>query len=350
MRSILLESENPIDGSRLEQFRNTAGTGPVLVLTHDNPDPDSLASGMALSELLQAAWGIRSHLVFSGMVARAENRAMLKILTPVWEFRDQLPDLDQYSCIALIDTQPGAGNNRLPSESVPGIVIDHHQPLQERLTSVPYADVRPETGSTSTLLYQYLEAAGIIPNPDLATALFYGLHTDTLGLARGAIAADEVAYFNLLGLLDREKLVQVEQAGVQREYFLAFNRCLQAARLYGSAVVAYLGEMHRPDLTAEMADVLIRLDIARASLCLGTHDSRLYLSLRTKLHWKDAGILAQTLVAGLGKAGGHGSIAGGQVSLDGEDAGVLAQEIQKRFLNLMSETGQGEPLLKDESV
>lgn len=350
MRSVLLKSENPINTSRLDLLRQNAGSGPLLVLTHDNPDPDSLASGMALRELLHTAWGIESRLMFSGMIARAENRAMLELLTPVWEFRDQLPGLDQYSGIALVDTQPRAGNNRLPSEVVPDIVIDHHIPLQEMLASVPYTDVRPEVGSTSTLLYQYLEAAGIFPNPNLATALFYGLHTDTLGLARGSVAADEVAYFNLLGLLDREKLVQVEQAGVQREYFLAFSRCLQAARLYGRAVFAYLGEMHHPDLTAEMADVFIRLDTARAALCLGKHDRRLYLSLRTKLMWKDAGALAQTLVAGLGKAGGHGAIAGGQVPLDGDDAGVLVQEIQKRFLHLMGETGRGEPLLKDELV
>ena len=236
-----------LNASVLDQLRQNAGSGSVLVLTHDNPDPNSLASGMALSELLHADWGIKSRLIFSGVLARAENRAMLELLTPVWEFRDQLPNSDRYSGIALVDTQPRAGNNRLPSGRVPDIVIDHLIPLQEMLASVPYTDVRPEAGSTSTLLYQYLEAAGILLNPNLATALFYGLNTDTLGLARGSVAADEVAYFNLLGHLDREKLVQVEQAGVQREYFLAFNRCLQAAGLYGRAVVAYFGEMHRPD-------------------------------------------------------------------------------------------------------
>lgn len=350
MRSVLLESENPISALRLEQLHRVVSPGPVLILTHDNPDPDSLASGMALGELFSSAWQIEYRLVFSGLIARAENRAMLELLTPAWEFRDQLPDFDHYSAVALVDTQPGAGNNRFPRDRVPDVVIDHHNPLQDNLVSVPYADVRPEIGSTSTLLYQYFEAADIIPDPGLATALFYGLHTDTLGLARGSVVADEIAYFNLLALLDREKLVQVEQAGVQREYFLAFNRCLQAARLYGKAVVAYLGEMHRPDLTAEMADVLIRLDTARAALCLGTHDGILYLSLRTKLVWKDAGVLAQTLVAGLGKAGGHGAIAGGQVPLADDEGGELAQEIQRRFLNLMGETGQGEPMLKDEQV
>jgi nanoRNase/pAp phosphatase (c-di-AMP/oligoRNAs hydrolase) len=348
MENALLKSENPIDAARLEQLREAAGPGPVVILTHDNPDPDSLASGMALGEFLRAAWKIESQLIYSGLIARAENRAMLRLLTPTWEFNDRSLDYDRFTSVALVDTQPGAGNNRLPVERNADIVIDHHHPVQEMLVTVPYADVRPGVGSTSTLVYQYFLAKGIIPDANLATALFYGLHTDTLGLARGSTAADEIAYFNLLGLLDRDKLAQVEQAGVPREYFQSIKRCLQAARLYGHAVVTYLGEMNRPDLTAEMADVLIRLDTARGVLCMGTHEERLYFSLRTKLMWRDAGLLAQTLVSGLGKAGGHGAIAGGQVRLNGADAGILAQEVQKRFLELMGEAGQGEPMLKDE--
>lgn len=117
-----------IDRDRLERLRTIAGTGPVLVLTHDNPDPDALAAGKAFATLLKSAWNISSRLVYSGLVLRAENRALLKLLTPEWEHSDRLVALDQYSAIALLDTQPGAGNNRLPIEHIPQIVIDHHHP------------------------------------------------------------------------------------------------------------------------------------------------------------------------------------------------------------------------------
>lgn len=345
MRSEFIESENPVTQENLDWLRKTSGTGPVLILTHDYPDPDALASGMALSALISNAWDIPSSLVYSGVVARAENRAMLHLLTPNWEFREQVRDFDAYSAVALVDTQPGAGNNSYPTERSADIVIDHHNPIREHSHSVPFSDIRPDVGATSTLLYQYFQAADITPDQDLATAMFYGLHTDTLGLARGASTADEMVYFNLLGMLDRKKLVQVEQAGLSRLYFNAFSGGLQAARIYGKVIISDLGSMHRPDLSGEMADVLIRLDSARAALCYGTHRQVLYLSLRTKATVKDAGAIAQALVAGFGKAGGHGSLAGGQVPLGDQDLQSLIKIVEKRMLTLMDEVGPGAPLL-----
>jgi nanoRNase/pAp phosphatase (c-di-AMP/oligoRNAs hydrolase) len=317
----------------------------VLILTHDNPDPDALASGKALAALLQQAWGIPSRLLYSGLVAWAENRVMLNQLTPEWEHADTLPALDQYSALAMVDTQPTAGNNRLPPIHTPHIVLDHHNPLRHALRSVPYVDVRPDIGATVTLVYQYLDAAGIEPDPLLATAMFYGLKVDTRGLSRGASSTDEAAYVKLLRWVDRRKLVQVEQARLPRVYFGAFCQGLKAARLYGRALVAYLGPIHRPDLPAEIADLLIRLEDARAALCMGIYQDVLQLSLRTVPLGQDAGLLIQEIVTPPGNAGGHGTMAGGQVPLAGQDAESIATGIEDRYLAAMDETGEGEDLL-----
>ena len=349
MKGLNLTTENPVTPERLSKLRSAAGGGPLLILTHDSPDPDALASGNAAGFLFEHAWGIPYELAYTGLVARAENRTMLHLLTPEWRRIDDLSDLSRYSGVALVDTQPGAGNNRLPPDILPQIVIDHHHPIREQLGRVAYADVRPDLGSTTTMLFQYLEAADITPNAELATAMFYGLQTDTKGLARGATIADELAYIQLLAWLDREKLIQVEQAGLPREYFQAISDGLQATRLFGSAVIAFLGTMHRPDLAAEMADILIRLEQAKAVLCLGTHDETLYLSLRTQSTGKDAGLLVQHIVTASGKAGGHGAMAGGQVPLNERATDELVTEIEARFLDVMGEDKQPEtPLLEIE--
>ena len=334
-----------ISQSRLEQLRSVIGKGPVLILTHDSPDPDALSSGLGLATLFRQAWGISSRLVYSGLVARAENRAMLRFLTPEWEQHDVLEGFEQYSALVLVDSQPRAGNNRLPEHIWPQVVIDHHNPIRESLQVVPYVDVRPEVGATVSMVYQYLDAAGIVPGPTLATAMFYGLQTDTRGLARGASEIDEAVYVKLLSWLDRKKLIDVEQVGVSQDYFRAFNQGLQAARVYGKVVLAYLGPMSRPDLAAEMADVLIRLETARAAFCLGSYEDNLHLSLRTKGIDTDAGRLVQQVVASLGKAGGHGAIAGGQVPIAGKDLDTLVAEIKRRFLTLLGEEDAGVPLL-----
>ena len=350
MKDLTPTPENPIDLARLERLRNLVGSGPVMILTHDSPDPDALAAGKALATLLNVSWSVPSRLFYSGLVARAENRAMLRLLTPEWESVEVAPDAQGFSAIALVDTQPGVGNNSLADNYRPQIVFDHHRELRRRSRRIPYSDLRSEIGATSSLLYQHLEAAGIIPDSTLATAMFYGIQTDTRGLARGASPVDGVVYLNLVALLDRQKLVQVEQAGLSRQYFQAFYRGLQATHLYPHSVVAILSGMDRPDLPADLADTLIRLEDCQAALCMGVHHGTLYLSLRTIPEGKDAGPLAQQAVGNLGKAGGHGSLAGGQVSLAGRDLHAVTQAIEGRFLRAMGESEPGEPLLPDEAA
>jgi nanoRNase/pAp phosphatase (c-di-AMP/oligoRNAs hydrolase) len=338
-------NKTPLNQARMSHLREIASPGPVLILTHDNPDPDALASGKALATLLKKVWNIPSHLVYSGTVARADNRSMLKHLTPEWEHHDTLKDLDMYSAVALVDTQPGAGNNRLPSTHPPQIVIDHHHPIRETISMVQYADIQPEVGATVTLLYKYLETADLDPDPILETAMFYGLKTDTHGLSRGVSPADEATYLKLLSNLDHKKLVQVEHAGLDRDHFRALHRGLRVARVFGQVIVARLGKLGWPDQGAEMADLLIRLEDARAVLCQGEHEGTLHLSIRTKMLEEDAGQLIQRVVVAPGRAGGHGSMAGGQVPLSDRSAEQAMNEVEERFLTAVEEDGDGESLL-----
>ena len=218
---MIISKSNPLIQNRLIQLRTIAGTGPVLILTHDNPDPDALASGKAFATLLKSYWNIPSQLIYSGLVQRAENRAMLKLLTPEWEHSDVLTRLDQFSALALVDTQPGAGNNRIPTTHTPQIVIDHHHPIRKTMEMVPYTDIQPEIGATVTLLDQYLETAAIVPDSDLATAMFYALKTDTRGLSRGASSTDQVVYLKLLAQIDHSKL---NSSGASRTTADIFSR------------------------------------------------------------------------------------------------------------------------------
>ena len=341
----MIEMMNPVGQTQLEELRATAGNGPVLILTHDNPDPDGLASGKALATLLREAWDIPSRLVYSGLVARAENHVMLNRLTPEWEKADTIPDLKQYSALAQIDTQPGAGNNRLDAIHPRHIVMDHHYPVRDATTNVSYADVRTEIGSTVTIVFQYLEAAGIHPDPLLATAMYYGLKTDTRSLSRGDSVADDVAFMKLTRHLDQQELAKVEVAALSLDYFRAFSHGLNATRLHGQAIVSRLGSIEQPDFAAEMADILIRLQGAQAALCMGHYRDTLHISLRTGVLDQDAGLIIQQVVNSPGSAGGHGTMAGGQVPLAGIDIDTLLSDIEHRFLAVLGENGEGMRLI-----
>ncbi|MGD8699909.1 MAG: DHH family phosphoesterase, partial [Gemmatimonadales bacterium] len=120
----------------------------LLILTHDNPDPDALASAFALLALAQTLDGLTARIGFGGFVGRAENRTMVRELDlpvmPAWAL-----NLDDADLVALVDTQPGTGNNSLPDGCDVAAVVDHH-PLREETKQARFWDVRTGCGSSST--------------------------------------------------------------------------------------------------------------------------------------------------------------------------------------------------------
>jgi nanoRNase/pAp phosphatase (c-di-AMP/oligoRNAs hydrolase) len=224
-------------------------------------------------------------------------------------------------------------------------VIDHHHPIRDGLDAVEFLEIRTEMGATSSIIYQYLEAAGIEIESRLATAIFYGIQTDTQGLSRGGSQIDQDIYLTLVNRIDRQKLIQVMQAGLPRDYFQAFSDGLKATWIYGGAVFTFLDELHRPDFVAEMADSLVRLENVKAVLCTGHHEGVLYLSLRTRTSKPDAGLMIQRIITPYGKAGGHGTMAGGQIRVGDKPPMQIANDVRARFLEVMGESGDGDRLL-----
>src|SRR5205823_4577859 len=168
--------------------------GPLVILPHDNPDPDALASAAALKYLVGELLRKEAHIALGGIVGRAENRAMLTYLNitlvPVSEVH-----FGGETQVALVDTQPGRPNNSLPEALVPTAVIDHH-PAYDAYPGVPFLDLRDQYGATSTILTEYLRESKLAIEPKIGTALFYGIAAETQDLGREATAADiEASHF-----------------------------------------------------------------------------------------------------------------------------------------------------------
>jgi nanoRNase/pAp phosphatase (c-di-AMP/oligoRNAs hydrolase) len=318
---------------RLDLLLKAVGNaGAILILPHNDPDPDAIASAVALQLLLAECLKVKSQVAYKGIIGRAENKALVRYLgNPLRPLTDA--DLRQSLPIALVDTQPGTGNHALPPTATAAIVIDHH-PRRETPTGVNFVDVRPAVGATSTMLTEYLQTAAIEPNASLATALFYGIKTDTMGLGRGISPADVSAYFFLQTRVDVEALVQIERAQVPAEYFKSFDAALRAARVYNGVVISYVGAMAYPDLAAEMADLLLRLKGTRWVICLGVHKDNLILAVRTRKQ-RGAGQLAREIVGNQGSAGGHSNMAGGYILLAGQDPDELALHLRQLALQYL---------------
>jgi nanoRNase/pAp phosphatase (c-di-AMP/oligoRNAs hydrolase) len=345
MNTLSVSTINPISQDHLERLRQPLHQGPVLITTHDNPDPDALAAGKAINYLISQVWRIPTKLIYNGVVGRAENRAMLKLATPEWQHIDTWKKPSILSAVIYVDCQPSSGNMTSINTGIPFIVIDHHYPIVEESQNAVYADIRLKVGSTVTMIYQYLDAAQAIIDPILATAMFYGLRVDTNGLSRGATIDDGIVFVKLLQKIDQQLLLKIETAGLSQEYYQAFRRGIQNARIYGKAIIAHLGKMHRPDLAAELSDLLFRYEGINVSLCSGVYKHVLLFSIRTGLIDQDAGILVQNIIFPPGKAGGHSAMAGGQIPLDGGNIKDIILKLETRFLENLGQPVIAKPLI-----
>ena len=98
----------------LELLREAvADTGSILILPHNNPDPDAIASALALQFVLREKLGVNSSLAYQGIIGRAENRSLVRYLEHPFQHITSL-DWSALVPVALVDTQPGAGNVSLP--------------------------------------------------------------------------------------------------------------------------------------------------------------------------------------------------------------------------------------------
>jgi nanoRNase/pAp phosphatase (c-di-AMP/oligoRNAs hydrolase) len=324
-----------------------AGGERLLILTHDNPDPDALASAYALMKLVETFDGVSARIGFGGFVGRAENRTMVRELElpilPTWAVSFEDVDL-----IALVDTQPGTGNNSLPEDREAAVVIDHH-PLREETTCARFWDVREDCGSSSTILTEYLQAAGVRLEGNLATALFYAIQSETQDLGREAREGDIRASLALYPGTDRELISRIRYPDLPRPYFQSLHRSLERARTRGPVIISYVGKLDYPDLVAELADFYLRYEGAYWAFCIGRFEDNVLISVRTSLKDAAAGQLLRRVVGSEGSAGGHGMMAGARVPvghLSAEDVRLKGEELVNRFLKeLRVEDATGGALL-----
>src|SRR5262245_22942662 len=140
----------------------------VAVVTHDNPDPDAIASGWALWFLVQEKLHKPVRLIGGGAIVRAENLQMVRLLQPPLELMESFED--EGCAVILVDSLPTAGNHLLEDQPMRAIaVIDHHQVDGNRFR-VRFRDIRPRAVATASIVTAYLRDQGIQPGTALPHA------------------------------------------------------------------------------------------------------------------------------------------------------------------------------------
>ncbi|MCS7149940.1 MAG: DHH family phosphoesterase [Caldimicrobium sp.] len=262
-------------------------------------DPDAIASAFALKKILQ---GRVSKITLSPVneIRRLNNRVMVEILKiPLVSFSPSI--LKDHSKYILVDSQPP---HREEFKDIPfTAVIDHH-PLTSGWKT-PYMDVRQNYGATSTILYEYLRTLKIKPNVYLATALIYGLKTDTDNFRKSAQLQDVLAFQNLFKRMNKHLLNKIESSDLRRSELRYFKIALENLKYKGDRAFTYLGKVSSADVLVLVADFLNKVFDTSWVFVGGEQKRNLILIVRCDGYRKDAGKLVSSLFKNLGKAGGH---------------------------------------------
>ena len=329
--------------AKLEELLEAlAGTRSLLILTHDNPDPDAISAASCLKYIVSKRLGIRPKIGYGGIVGRAENREMLRLLK-IHTAKLSESMIRRAKSVILIDSQPMTGNNSLPA-GVPAVgVIDHHP--QRRSTRARFLDIRPDYGAGATILTEYLFASGLDVPTNLATALFYGIASETQDLGRDASEADRRAYLALVPRTNWKILSKIRRPALDKMHFAYVAKAIAKAVRYKNAVATSLGRVNYADIVAEVAEMLLALKRISWTLCTGRYRDTILVSVRTTRAKGRAGTLARRVVGAGNTAGGHDMIAGGQVDCAGRteaERDEMERRIIDSFFRLMGRQESGE--------
>jgi len=284
----------------------------LLIIVHTNPDPDAIASALALEHIIDQRYDIETSIGYSGTIGRAENSAMVR------ELEVQMKQLSKitwskYDRIALVDTQPGAGNNSLPENIRCNLVFDHHP--KRRKMAADFICIQPELGVLATLMIEWLEFLKVDIPSNLATALAYAISSESQNLNREVNRRDIDAYLHVYTKAKLKKLAQIMVPPLPRQYYINVAKTLRKAVTYRNLICANLGDVSAAEIVSEMADFLVRHERISWSFCTGRYRDRLILSLRSTNTKADAGTLVKKLVENPNTVGGHGMSAGGYVDI-----------------------------------
>ncbi|WP_411963603.1 DHH family phosphoesterase [Haloferax sp. YSMS24] len=272
----------------------------MAILTHDNPDPDSLASAIALQAIARE-YDIDADILYSGDMGHQENRAFVNILGIELTPRSDAKPLEEYGAVALVDHMKSGMPDLGPADIT--VFIDHFEP--DEGIDAQFTDVRPNVSSTSTILTKYIQEFDLSPSKAVATALLYGIRAETLDFKRDTTPADLTAAAYLYPFADHDTLEKVESPSMSPETLDVLAEAIQNREVQGSHLVSNAGFIRDRDALTQAAQHLLNLEGITTTAVFGIADDTIYLAARSKDIRMNIGKVLSDAFTGIGEAGGH---------------------------------------------
>ncbi|WP_347275180.1 DHH family phosphoesterase [Candidatus Kuenenia sp.] len=315
--------------SKLVKVLREATNNGLAIFLQNNPDPDAIASGLALKRIA-GEYGIKSKIYYGGNIGHQENKALVNLLQTDL-IRLNTPDeslsiINSVDKIALIEASIPSKNNILPPDTNVHVIIDHHQ-TDISLVKGEFVEIMPGIGANSSIMTRYLRYLGIAPDVPLATALRYGIRVDTSGFTRNTTTEDLDAAAYLSPLVDVGLLNQIENPPMSAETMDIIGRAIRNREVRGAYLTSFVEFITDRDALPQAAELMLQMEGISTVLVFGIDKDKVQLSARSV----DSRInLASLLQKAFGfmNAGGHATMAAGCIEL-----GIFGDVTDKRSLS-----------------
>jgi nanoRNase/pAp phosphatase (c-di-AMP/oligoRNAs hydrolase) len=300
----------------------------LAVVTHDNPDPDAIASAVALGAIADHL-DVESDIFYYGDIGHQENRAFANLLD-IELLNWSETDTSDYDTVAVVDhaeTSEGAVEDA-------AIVIDHAEPDTEY--DATFVDVRPNMSSTSTIMTKYIQEFDMQVSETVATALLYGIRAETVDFKRDTTPADLTAAAYLYPFANHDTLEQVESPSMSPETVDVLAEAIQSREVKGSHLVTNAGFVSNRQALAQAAQHLLNLEGITTTAVFGIGDDTIYIAARSKDIRMDIGNILQDAYGDIGHPSGHSTQAVAEIPL-GIFTGIDASEDNRDTLLTLTE-------------
>jgi len=310
-KNIIMENPFPKSATlsdRVKKLLETVSYEDTLAVLI-NADPDSMASAMALKRLFWRRIK-KTYIYHINVVNRADNLAMINLLK-VDQRNIRKLDSSRITKWAIVDSQPHHSEQfrRFKFD----IIVDHH-PVNAGSTG-KFVDIRDDYGATSTIFTEYLRAAGIKPSPRLATALFYGIKTDTDDFVRNSSPNDINAFRYLYNFANTNIIKKIESSGMTKKTLSSFRTAIENLTFIDDMSFIYMDKVESPDTLVMIADFFLKMGESTWTVVSGIHNQKLIIIVRNAGFRLNAGNRVGKLFSAYGSAGGHKSAARVEIPL-----------------------------------
>src|SRR5688572_21304994 len=295
-----------------DRFRRAMrGASSCAFLMQHDPDPDAIASALALRTVLGAG-AAEAPIITCGRVTRPENRRLIEELGIRIEHVSSRA-LAKHENLILVDVQPPYFGGDVGDVAA---VIDHHPP--SGAFRARFKDVRPTYGASATIAAEYLLAEGDEAlTRELATALLYGIITDTKSLSRSASDDDLEMFAYLFPRADHSLLRRIQHPSYAPATLRRFGLALQRTHVTRGLAHLHLGRLpeDQEHIVAQLAEFCLGMEGANIGVVSGVFRDRIVMSARALWPAAKVGDRLRDAFDRYGSAGGHAVMAKAMIRL-----------------------------------